>query len=383
MKKTTMAAGLAASALIAASFSIGGPLNPPSGPISPTYKTLTEVEPRIAISDVNTPGNGAGRFVITQPGSYYLTADLIGAGGKNGLVIATDNVTVDLNGFQVIGAPESLQGICVTATGARVVCIKNGTVRGWADDGICTINVSGSLLLELRAWNNGGDGIDAGPAAVIRNCTAQRNGAVGISVGNNGMLSECTSQENVETGIELGNGSVMDSCTSGHNGGAGVVTGTGCTMSGCSARSNVAEGFRLQYGSTVSGSSASFNALDGFSAIGSGVSIRGCTAEANTRDGIRAMADCVIAENSCDSNGYSSGDGAGIHTIGLHNRIDRNNVTDCDRGIQVEGTHNLVIRNTVSDNQVQFLISPGNLTATIATTEAELNAANANVNVAF
>ncbi len=35
-----------------------GDLNPPSGPVTPTMKTLTEVEPRIAINATNTPGSG-------------------------------------------------------------------------------------------------------------------------------------------------------------------------------------------------------------------------------------------------------------------------------------------------------------------------------------
>jgi parallel beta-helix repeat protein len=386
MRTKTLAAGTTACALlvaIGASISIGGPLNPPPGPITPTYKTLTEIEPRTAINAANTPGNGTAMFMITQPGSYYLTADLIGDDAKNGLVIATDNVTVDLNGFQVVGTSESLKGICVTALNSRLVCIRNGTVRGWTEDGVCTVNVSGSVLEQLRVWNNGGNGIEAGPAAIVKGCTAQQNGEAGIAVGNNGMLSECTAQENQGAGIDLGNGSVMTACTSGHNAGPGVVSATGCTLSASTARSNGADGFQLLYGCTVNGCSASFNALDGFSAVGSGVSIRGCTAEANTRDGIRALSDCVIAENSCDSNGYSAGDGAGIHTLGMHNRIDRNNITDCDRGIQVEGTHNLIIRNTVSDNAVQFIIGPGNMAGTIVASESELNAANANANVAF
>ncbi|MCH8150310.1 MAG: hypothetical protein IH987_20420, partial [Planctomycetes bacterium] len=36
-----------------------GNLNPPSGPVTPTMKTLTEVEPRIAINATNTPGDAS------------------------------------------------------------------------------------------------------------------------------------------------------------------------------------------------------------------------------------------------------------------------------------------------------------------------------------
>ena len=47
----------AALTLSAAGLLFAGPLDPPVGPITPTFKTLTEVEPRIAINATNTPGD--------------------------------------------------------------------------------------------------------------------------------------------------------------------------------------------------------------------------------------------------------------------------------------------------------------------------------------
>src|SRR4051812_18571328 len=47
-----------------------GPLSPPVGPVVATMKTLSEVEPRIALSSTNTPGDGDSLFRITGPGSY-------------------------------------------------------------------------------------------------------------------------------------------------------------------------------------------------------------------------------------------------------------------------------------------------------------------------
>ena len=53
-----------------AALALAGPLNPPAGPVTSTYKTLTEVEPRIAINLTNTPGDANSVFKITQRGSY-------------------------------------------------------------------------------------------------------------------------------------------------------------------------------------------------------------------------------------------------------------------------------------------------------------------------
>ena len=69
---------------------MGGPLTPPAGPVASSMKPLSEVEPRIAVSAANTPGDGANLFRITQPGSYYLTGNVAGVAGKNGISIEAD-----------------------------------------------------------------------------------------------------------------------------------------------------------------------------------------------------------------------------------------------------------------------------------------------------
>src|SRR5437762_13979859 len=102
-----LAAAVAVTGLIASA----GNLNPPAGPVTPTMKTLTEVEPRIAINATNTPGDSDSLFKITQPGSYYLTGNITGVAGKHGIEIAASGVTLDLNGFDLLGAPSSLDRV--------------------------------------------------------------------------------------------------------------------------------------------------------------------------------------------------------------------------------------------------------------------------------
>src|SRR5437868_7397499 len=92
---------IAAFGIIAAGTALAGPLNPPAGPVTSSYKTLTEVEPRTAINAANTPGDSFSVFKITQPGSYYLTSGFAGVTGKTGILIASGGVTLDLNGFTI------------------------------------------------------------------------------------------------------------------------------------------------------------------------------------------------------------------------------------------------------------------------------------------
>jgi len=73
-------------------------------------------------------------------------------------------------------------------------------------------------------------------------------------------------------------------------------------------------------------------------------------------NGIAASSDSKITGNTCNKNGHLTGDGAGIRVAGWDNRIDSNNVTDNDRGIEVESSGNLIIRNSASGNAINYTI---------------------------
>src|SRR5215470_13825947 len=96
-RSSTQAFLLLALAGLAASLppvSARGPLNPPAGPVASTYKTLSEVEPRVAINAANTPGDANSTYRIAQAGSYYLTGNLSGEAGKSCIEIDASNVTL-------------------------------------------------------------------------------------------------------------------------------------------------------------------------------------------------------------------------------------------------------------------------------------------------
>ena len=81
-------------ALLAAPIMVGD-VNPPPGPVTGTMKPLSQVEPRTPVETL--PSDPSATRVISQPGSYYLTANLSVAGGSlSGIEIATSGVTLDL-----------------------------------------------------------------------------------------------------------------------------------------------------------------------------------------------------------------------------------------------------------------------------------------------
>ena len=107
----------------------GGPLDPPVGPIAPSGHTLDDIHNRIPTG--STLGAYDSRIPLVTPGihnsgSYVLTRD-INLSSSGTFTINADNVTLDLNGFNIRGGDSA----CVYVAGNGVV-IRNGTLVGGA-----------------------------------------------------------------------------------------------------------------------------------------------------------------------------------------------------------------------------------------------------------
>ncbi|MFH0794250.1 MAG: hypothetical protein V2A74_09500, partial [bacterium] len=67
---------------------------------------------------------------------------------------------------------------------------------------------------------------------------------------------------------------------------------------------------------------------------------------------------CIVRNCICDQNGLGiNNDGAGIHATGAGNRIEGNNVTRSDRGIDVDVGGNFIASNTAHGNTTNFSIT--------------------------
>ncbi len=142
---------------------------------------LAQVQPRTPIDTTHTPGDGTNQFIITTSGSYYLTGNVGGTSGKNGIAIAADNVTVDLNGFSLLGTAGSLSGAVVSGARQNIV-IYNGTARGWGGSGIDAGGATNAQLTRLQVSANGRAGLIAGASTIVRDCIAAGNTGDGIRV---------------------------------------------------------------------------------------------------------------------------------------------------------------------------------------------------------
>jgi parallel beta-helix repeat protein len=355
---------------------VSGPLDPPAGPIAPTYKTLSEVEPRIAINLTNTPGDANSLFKITQPGSYYLTGNITGVANKHGIEIVVSGVTVDLNGFDLVGVATALDGVSATVVNLTNIEIRNGSVRNWGDEGVdlFLVNAMDSVVRDVRSSGNADVGITAGNGCTISGCTASANNSAGILAGNGCTISGCTSHDNSLNGIDAGFGCTISGCTSHDNIANGITAGNGCTISGCTSHDNIRNGIDAGFGCTISGCTSHDNSANGIDGS-NGCTISGCTARTNILNGIQVFSQCTVFNNTCSTNGSGTGNGAGIHATGNDNRIEGNNCTGADRGIDVDATGNIIIKNTCSGNTVNWTIVANNVVGPILDRTAPASAA--------
>lgn len=380
----TLARVLASFILWATAAFAAGPLNPPAGAVASTGKTLVEVEPRIAIGKANTPGDADSVYRIAQPGSYYLVENLAGAVGRCGIEIAASDVTIDLNGFAMVGVAGSLQGIRTDGVRSRIA-IRRGNISGWGGAGIDLVagGTGGlnSLMEGITVASNGGMGAKGTVATIFRSCQARLNGSDGLVSQGEGVFEGCISRENAGSGFltgtsggqvrgcmarqngghgfELGLGSQIADSTSQFNGGDGITAVAGSIVARCTARENDGVGIRGAQGCAIVESSAIQNSLQGI-LVGIGSRVDGCAAYLNTGDGIRLDSDSSATDNVCSANGDGAGSGAGIIATGIDNVILRNNCTDNDRGVECLTFGNFIASNFCSGNGSNWNLAADN-----------------------
>ncbi|WP_372807807.1 right-handed parallel beta-helix repeat-containing protein [Pontiella sp.] len=376
MKKQIIA--LAAFAAFATHALAQGSLTPPGAP-APTMKTLSQIEARTPISAATT---------ITQPGSYYLTAEISVAGG-NGITISADEVTLDLNGFTIRSTAVSASGYGIFVNGTRRnIAIANGFIKGgttWNGSsfsgagfnyGIVSFSGSNITVSEvvvercyysgIYLWNDG--------STAVASCTVRTHSSYGIVADRveSSIALECGSHaisanqvtdcrgSSVLSGFGISaervrgsygraeNGTYGISATTAHDS-YGYASSTSSSASGISATTVVNS---YGYGTSTAGDARGISASTVNNCYGYGTSTAGNARGiyATTVNNCYGYGHCtstgagygIDAESVQNSYGYSGGDGGGAgygidaHSVGNSRGLSTRSHSG-SRGIAAEG----------------------------------------------
>jgi parallel beta-helix repeat protein len=252
-------------------------------PASPVLAVdgVLEINQACATSAAGCLSGDASGFPVTvsQRGAYRLTTNLtVPNANTTAIQIAIDGVSVDLNGFAIVG-PATCTGVPVTScsisgTGVGIlgpdhVTVRNGVIRGMGAEaikldwnarvenvevvfdqlgtGFGAIDVGNqSTVVDSSATSNRGYGIFCAEACILRGNTATGNGQSGLALGPSGIASGNTATSNGEYGITALIGSSVGANVASSNGADGIFAGTGSNVTGNTVRQNVGAGLGLQ-----------------------------------------------------------------------------------------------------------------------------------------
>jgi len=212
---------------------------------------------RGGVTPLDTPGFPV---TISAPGSYILTGSLVTqSAGTTAIEINVRGVTLDLNGFAVVGLGDCLILADCTPTGSgngidsgeKNGTSRNGKVAGFADDGIhFGNNAEASVIEKIETFLNGRHGVVGAPQGIVRDCHAYDHGGRGIMAGRHSAVLDNVASRNGSTGIWMGTsttsgGGVVRGNSSYFNGQYGYEIGNGASIMGNSATDNDSFGMRL------------------------------------------------------------------------------------------------------------------------------------------
>jgi hypothetical protein len=158
----------------------------------------------VLIDQATVMTSGGFPYKITEPGSYRLKGNLVvTAADITAINIDASNVTIDLNGFSIVGPGSSvgLYGIADLSANTAIA-VHNGTIAGFSygiqltGPGGLKDAVTGAII----QYNNG-VGISSGPSWLLRDNVVTGNTSGGIRTRSYSTIAENTVTNNGDVGI--------------------------------------------------------------------------------------------------------------------------------------------------------------------------------------
>jgi len=179
-------------------------------------------------------------IILLEPGSYVLVSNLdvsldpLATADTDAIQIAADNVSLNMNGFSIIGP-----AIC---TGSPVDdCEPSGEVEAGTGIDACAADVcaKNTTVMEGTVRGMPGRGVRLGDGARVERVRAEENGEGGIETGESSAVSDSQALRNDDFGITAGDSSRLIHNNATGNGGPGISTGENCVVVGNVLTGNV------------------------------------------------------------------------------------------------------------------------------------------------
>jgi parallel beta-helix repeat protein len=334
-----------------------------------------------------TPSDDPGFPVtVSEEGSYVLTSNLEVPADSNGIDISANRVTLDLNGFAIIGnggdTGDGVNSFQPTVEAGSNVVVRNGAVKGMGGIGV---EVGPQSRVEaIRALGNGSEGINATRCCVITRNTVTSN-HTGIRAAASIITSNILSYNDASGIYATGEGTITDNkviasggngvhassrCTITGNtvsdsGEDGVYASDGCTITGNTVTGSGVTGVHASDGCTITGNTLRGNAKLGEGHVfspalgtGDGCKIIGNAVSDNGWIGIWTGTACTVSDNNVFKNG-NHGINAGSGSTITGNAAYENGNPDANTGIGIHTDAGCTVRGNTANNNGNHGIGAG------------------------
>ncbi len=234
--------------------------------------------------------------------SYRLTSDLvIPDENTHGIFISANDISIDLNGFSILGVScvgvivdctpnsGSGDGITMGLTAILGTSIKNGSIIGMGRRGGSIIGSNARIENMIIRWNPS-VGLLIRANTMVKNCTISNNGGDGIDSGSgaNSIIIGNRVFSNNSNGINVGIASLIKNNTVHNNASVGISGNSGSTIIKNTSYANGSDGISSSRGSSIIGNTSYQNGDDGiFVGTFDGGFVKDNIVHSNTGYGIR------------------------------------------------------------------------------------------------
>jgi len=184
--------------------------------------------------------------IIAESGSYVLSGVLdVSVAGTDAVVIRANSVTLDLEGFSIVGPGAGSGSAVSTGMELQNITVRNGFVDNFQGAAAIDLSsVAGARVVNMDV-SRGEPGVVVGEEGFVDLCIVGGVAGAAIVIGDRSIVRR-TIVDGISTGSSLagngivaGAGSVVELNSLGAGRGTGIVQGAGCV-----ARLNVVESFQ-------------------------------------------------------------------------------------------------------------------------------------------